>query len=200
MDSPSTIRAFVGLPLVEPARGQVRQAQRRLAGRLPNPNLVRWEREANLHGTLFFLGDTPENLVTPLVEGLEEQVRDHLAFRLELGHITTFGGNRPRLFAATTDRGTDELKALHQSVVDAVLPLGFTAETRPYRPHFTIGRVRRRQRLSPVVAARVLEPVAQSICGASMEVNEVVLFRSQLSATGATYHRLAGLALTAPPR
>jgi 2'-5' RNA ligase len=74
------------------------------------------------------------------------------------------------------------LVALAEAVEDGVVAAGFAPETRRFRPHLSLGRIRGRE--FPAVDAA---PTPQASC----EVREAVLFRSELHASGVRYTPLA---------
>jgi 2'-5' RNA ligase len=85
-----------------------------------------------------------------------------------------------------------QLRALAGAVERAVVQAGFEAETRPFRPHLTLGRARRGK--SAPVTGSVTPP------GESRVVDEIVLFRSQLARSGATHTPLERIAVGAAER
>jgi len=82
--------------------------------------------------------------------------------------------------------------ALAQAVERACSGLGFPAEERSFSAHLTIGRVRSRDRLAPLV--KKLQ-VAEFRGGTPAPVSRLVLFQSILSPHGPTYIPLAEIPL-----
>ena len=86
-----------------------------------------------------------------------------------------------------------KLAALHKRLEDECAAEGFEKEDRAYRPHLTIARIRR-----PEGARRLADAHLQmKIETVAIELNELVLFRSELSPKGSKYtaisnHRLHG--------
>ncbi len=79
----------------------------------------------------------------------------------------------------------DTLLELQQSVESVIQSGGFEADARPFRPHLTIARFKRRE----TALLKVLPDYIEHALG-SISVSEVVLFESRLSASGARYHVL----------
>jgi len=78
--------------------------------------------------------------------------------------------------------------ALHDAIEDALTKLGFSKDRRRYRPHLTIGRVRRG---GPGVRELGLLLQAKADFAAGwLSVRETVVFSSQLQPTGPVYEAL----------
>ena len=87
---------------------------------------------------------------------------------------------------------------LHAAVNEAMENLGFTPDTRPFTPHLTIGRVRRRASGREVRA--IGEVMSDIQVGTLVQVpaESLILFQSVLKPNGAEYRRLATLPLQGP--
>lgn len=141
MTAPSAIRTFiaVGVPaaaqqILADAAGQLRAAM---------PPAVRWAAPEGMHLTLKFLGNIAPALVEPLLAALTDAARETAPFALWLSGLGAFPHpRRPRVLWAGIAGDTDALAALQQSVEQASIGLGLAAESRPFAPHITIGRVR----------------------------------------------------------
>ncbi len=184
------IRTFVGVPLSGPGKEAILDLQERLRGELSDQGAVKWERVANLHVTLSFLGDTRHDALEEIANSLERATKDHRQFTLTLSAPKIFGGKQPRVFVVSMGSGSDELKALQADVALELDQVGFSPEQREYSPHVTIGRVRRNRRLPRGEADRMISEWSEMTVGATMDVTEIVHFESQLSPRGATYTRL----------
>lgn len=202
MNASDDIRSFLGIPLVGVAKDAVIRVQDRARERLHDDRQVKWERPANLHATLQFLGDTPRSALDEIAHALARAVRCHDPFELGLSKPAIFGGNKPRVFVVETSEGSDALRALQADLARELSELGFEPESRPFSPHFTVGRVRRGRKVKPIhraEAEKLFDGGEELTVGASLDVSEVVHFESQLSPTGATYSRLATFTLGSNP-
>lgn len=86
-----------------------------------------------------------------------------------------------------------ELKRLYEDIEESMFELGFEKEDRKFSPHLTIGRVKDRKGIEPVIKG--LYTFKDTFFG-SIEVNEVLLMRSVLKSTGAEYSKIAGFKLS----
>jgi len=195
MDDGSTVRAFVGVPLDEDVRGHALRIASRLRREL-GERAVKWEPRQNVHVTLAFLGDVGLDRLGGIERALEEALRGSRRFELSLGASTWFPGRgAARVFVVEVAAGRDELCSLQERVAGALEPLGFAPDSRPFRAHATIGRVRRSQKVGAGAAAAACDEGPKVGPSPTMAVSEVVLFRSSLSPEGATYSRLATVEL-----
>ena len=135
---PPTRRVFVGIKIPPGIATRLAEFGRTNAQHAP---ALRWTHANDLHITLKFLGN-----VEP---GILEQIRSSLApirsrhFKISLTGAGSFD-NAGILFAAVEK--SPALASLQQSVEDALNPLGFAREQRPYSPHITAARRSGRQR------------------------------------------------------
>jgi 2'-5' RNA ligase len=171
-------RLFVGLAL--PAAARTALAEFRDAA--ADPDVWRPVPDTSFHVTLAFLGHRPEDDVDRVTAALAT-VPPHGAPPLRIGAALVLPPRRGRVLAATLEDVDGTLAAL-QSDVSAALAAGglYEPETRPFRPHVTVARLRARAR-----APRAVEvaPAALAFRG-----GRLTLFRSRLSRDGAAYEPL----------
>jgi RNA 2',3'-cyclic 3'-phosphodiesterase len=171
------MRLFVALDL--PAEARVGLAAWADAAA---PAAVRRVPAANLHVTLAFLGARSEadaGAVGALLAGLARPLEPlHGAGALWLPP------RRPGVLAVAL-RGGPDLSSLQADLVAGLAAgIGFEAERRPFRPHVTVGRVRRG---TPVDTHRALDPPAPELAFAPAALT---LYRSHTGAGGARYEPL----------
>lgn len=191
------MRLFVGVELDEAVAAAAASAARALKERLAEvaPRFVaRWVPPANLHITLWFIGEVPEPRGEAIVEALRPPL-DMPAFRLVLRGCGAFPpSGAPRVLWIGAGAGAGAMRDLYARIGARLTPLGVAAEERPYSPHLTIARVK-----DPgPVAARVLRQTIASIgadCGETA-VTAATLFRSRLSPRGPAYEPLLRVPLS----
>ena len=180
------MRLFVAVDLDPPAREAVAGAVARLR-RHPviGAASVKWVEPPNLHLTLRFLGEV-EASAAEAVAGALAPASPLPAFRTALGSFGVFPARgAPRVMWVGVREGVAALGALRDEVARRLLPLGHAPEGQAYRPHLTVGRVRRgggglRAALTEAAAGSDLRHVTWS-------VGRAVLFESRLSAAGPAY-------------
>jgi 2'-5' RNA ligase len=174
-------RCFVAVEVPSVARAQLGDLLKQL-GRTPGP--VRWSKPDQMHLTLAFLGEVPQDFVDSAVARLMPAVVCFRQFTARLSGMGAFPNpKRARIVWVGTDHGRAELCALQAGVVVALKGVGFQPESRPFSPHLTIGRVK--------VPADVSSTVQVMFESEPFEVSRVVLFRSVLEPAGPVYSVIA---------
>lgn len=183
--APGRLRLFVALDLPAPVRGALRAwGAAQAAG---NPALRALRRE-DLHVTLCFLG------------GREEAQAEHIGALLgacaapvpglALGAPAWLPERRPRIIAVDVADERGALASLQERVSRALATeAGYEPETRPFRPHVTVARVRGGAR---VPTEPLSMPPVPGFAGTAL-----TLYRSHLSRSGARYEALLRVALGA---
>lgn len=183
------IRAFLAIEIAPDTRNHIAAAVEQLKSRLHG---IRWVAPRNIHLTVKFLGDIAESKIEPIGAALGAALRPFPRCIINAKGLGVFPTlRRPQVL--WVGLVGDPLIALAARVQSALAPLGFAPEERPFRPHLTVGRVRHANRVDRSLEQE-LRRWTDHAFGAS-PVDEVVLFKSELSATGANYTRLRVIAL-----
>jgi len=174
------VRLFAAIPMPEPAR----HALLGLLGTLARTGWpVRWVGEGNLHLTIKFYGEVPERDLDRVGSHLTEAVHGTPVLPLNLAGVDAFPGlRRPRVIWAAVD-GPPALELMQHRVELGAARAGFPAEGRAFRPHVTLGRVKRGAAL-PHAAAEFLDALGLDV---AFEARRVVLFESHLGTSGAEH-------------
>ena len=146
---------------------------------------VKWVGADQVHVTLKFLGEVPEERLGELSEGLSGAARAARPFVLPLGGFGAFPSAERARVVWCGCGAVPPLELLHHDVEQATAALGFPVEGRPFRPHVTLGRVRddaRRKDLAGM--ANVLDALSFT---SEVTVQTVDLMQSTLGRNGATY-------------
>jgi RNA 2',3'-cyclic 3'-phosphodiesterase len=178
------MRLFLAIELSDPFRQHLARVQEGLGA----VTKTGWTRPQNLHLTLKFLGEVPDERVGELCEGLRAVVAAG-PIRLQAEQLLCFPSNGPVRIISAGLRGTPELADLVERIESACEPLGFGRERRLYRPHITLGRAR-----SPLPGAlrrRLADACAGRWPGPEMAAGEFILMASELSHHGSRYTRAA---------
>lgn len=156
----------------------------------PTPAQVKWVGASELHWTLKFLGDVSTHELPDLCETIEEAVSAMPSFEIAAAGAGAFpAADRPRTVWLGVGQGEAEFVALHDRLKDALSHLGFREEQRRFRPHLTLGRVRRSPEGIDELGQLILEHATYP--AGSMAVSEVVLFSSRLERDGPVYEILS---------
>jgi 2'-5' RNA ligase len=186
------VRCFVAIELPEEVKSGVGRLQATLREAAPRAD-VHWTAPAGLHVTLQFLGEVRGVHVPAVCDALTQAGARHAPKPLEVATVDAFPTpSRPRVIVAGI---AGDLAGLVADVGSALAPVGYPPETRPFRAHVTLGRVRRPGPLGPLTGA--IAGLGRARPGA-WTATEVVLFRSHLRPTGSVYEPLARVPLLAP--
>jgi 2'-5' RNA ligase len=187
------MRCFVAVDLPAEVRDAIAEAASALRAAGPRAD-VSWTRPEKMHLTLKFLAEVPEPTAPRLATALAGVAARHAPFTLVAGGVGGFPSRaRPRVLWAGLTDGVREVGRLAADVELACEPLGFALESRPFRGHLTIGRVRMPRGIGRVVAA--MDPYDDAVFG-RWTVRELVLYRSHLhGSAGSTYEPLGRYAL-----
>lgn len=172
-------RLFIGIPVPDDYHRQIDSLANHLAGQLRSK--IKWTAPGNSHITLQFLGDIPVENVPALRQALGEIVFP--AFRMQAGGCGRFPERgKPRVLWTGFAEGNAPCAELAAAVADALEPLGFEKDTRPFKCHLTLGRVKR-------AAKDDWEGILASAKGdwAEFTVDAFILWESELKPSGAVY-------------
>jgi 2'-5' RNA ligase len=112
-----------------------------LAGLDPHIRGVRWTEAAQMHLTLAFFGDMPEEVEQRLQEKLSAV--EFGAFFLSIAGVGTFATKgAPKIVWIGLGKAHPHLFQIHKRVQEAALAVGIEPELRPWHPHITIARCR----------------------------------------------------------
>lgn len=104
---------------------------------------ARWVPPENLHVTMKFLGHVPDERVPEVTEAVGLAAAGAGGgFAARLGATGAFpDARRARVVWVGLAAGTARLAACARALDEALAPLGFEAESRPFTAHITIARI-----------------------------------------------------------
>jgi 2'-5' RNA ligase len=147
---------------------------------------LRWTRPEALHLTLKFLGETAPEALDDITRVISEAAALTAPFTLRLHGTGAFPSlARPRVLWIGADPAP-ELLRLQAEMGHALEPLGFAPEPGPFRPHLTLGRVRRGAERSAELR-RLPELLSGVRFEAALPVPSLELMRSHLAPEGSRY-------------
>lgn len=151
---------------------------------------VRWVKPANMHLTLRFLGETAESQIDPIAHGLQTALANVSSFSLVLSQLGAFPNkNRPRVIWVGVGGELKRLHAVQASVESALAQLGWLPDRLPFKPHLTIGRVKKGNQFKGVKWGGRVEQLP-------ILVTAVHLIKSDQQPTGPIYTKLHTIKLT----
>jgi 2'-5' RNA ligase len=179
------MRTFVAIDLGPDIKDRLAALVARLQ---PLGGDIKWVSREAMHLTLKFLGEIDEKQAAAVAEALGPVCSGRASFSLACLGTGTFppGAKSPRVLWVGVMTGP-ELGLLREEIETACAGLGFERESRPFRPHLTLGRVKGFSGLGRLVAE--LEKSREEEFG-RMSVRSVVFFESRLKPSGAEYRAL----------
>jgi 2'-5' RNA ligase len=183
-----TLRAFIAVDLSESVRSSLCQVQEVLKQQRFR---VKWVRPANIHLTLKFLGNIGVADVEKIAGAMALAAKDCSAGSLVAKGIGVFPDTRrPRVIWAGLSGQLEMLQDIQRSLDGHLADLGFPKESRGFKAHLTLGRVKGKinsDRLK--VAMSELEGFESK----PFDVNRIILFKSELRQSGAVYTQVQGV-------
>jgi 2'-5' RNA ligase len=132
-------RTFIAIK-IEPG-DRLLQAYTKLQNELKNEK-IKWVDDENFHTTLFFLGDTSEEMISRVKQALAGLTPAFEAFDINLYGMGVFKNlKKPRVLWAGI-REFEPLEKIKQAVDQKMSQLGYTPDEREFRPHLTLARIK----------------------------------------------------------
>lgn len=176
-------RVFCAIDLPESVHARFRRHIAQLREIAPHSK-ASWTRDANVHLTVKFLGDTDHSRVSLLSQAADRAVTKRPPFRIVIERAGSFPkSGAPKVLWIGISDPSGGLLALQQHFEEECAKAGFDREERPFHPHLTIARLHLPQASRGLAAAHLkisFEPI-------EVIVSELRVIRSQLSSKGSQY-------------
>jgi 2'-5' RNA ligase len=155
----------------------------------------RWVPADNLHITVWFLGEVPEQRSAAVLDVLGPPLSAS-AFRLHLSGLGTFpASGSPRVLWMGVSEGLEGLASAHEAVGVRLAALGFQPDGRPYAAHLTMARMK--QPVPPAVRGvlrAILTPLEAD--AGRCRIDALTVFRSRTFPKGPVYEPLLRVPLS----
>jgi 2'-5' RNA ligase len=176
-------RIFVAIDISEEARRKASRYIESLRRRFPALR-VGWDKPEKLHLTLKFLGDTGDEQLLKLTKAIEKAARQISNFKLRIAGTGVFPNRRKArvLWLGVTDE-SESLTKLSKILESEVEREGFARETRDFKAHLTLARLREPEKSGNLVETHLQEKFE----AVEFEVSEIVIYQSELSPQGSRY-------------
>jgi 2'-5' RNA ligase len=183
------MRTFIAVPLPPEVRALLGEMQKTLRSFSAN---VKWTAIPSIHLTLKFLGEIEPASLPRLVELLRAAAASEHPFSLHLHGLGGFPNlHSPRVIWCGLDGELPSLESLQKKVETACVDAGFAPEDRPFHPHLTLGRVRDRTNLQPLLDYIKIGSALEH----TFAVREFNIYQSILRPQGALYSVLERIEL-----
>lgn len=151
------------------------------------PSDLKWVGQENLHLTVQFLGNVPEERVSAVRAALQKAAAGIAPFELTLERAGAFPSvERPRVLWVGIGGETAPFITLHGRVQREMELLGFEPEKRKFSPHLTLARARSPYGFSDVMKKAQEVASAANVFGTA-RVESIELMLSELQPKGPRY-------------
>ena len=185
-------RTFLAIPIPvgEDYPVLVQRLQRNLEHERRNIN---WCKTNQIHLTLKFVGDTPEEDVPKIIDACQQVAKNHQPFTLDFNRTGIFGSNHsPRVLWLGMKDEPKALYDLEADVLDAFDSLGYLRDRQNFVPHLTVCRIK--QLIDKPFFQQIYQGIEQKTY-LHADVKEIVYLQSFLQPTGAYYKALKRIPL-----
>lgn len=149
-----------------------------------NAEKIKWVEEHNMHVTLKFFGDTPEEKI-PVISGKIVLATNNMApFQISLSRTGLFGSSyQPRVIWFGIDP-SEKFSLLASNIFEKLLEIGYEPDRQNFVPHLTIGRIKniKNKKLLQQLLFEYKDTIIQKEL-----INTLYLFESILKPQGPEY-------------
>ncbi len=140
---------------------------------------IKWVKEPNLHVTLFFLGYLDDETTRKVCETVAETVKNYDIFDINFNEITLAPEKDPRMVWLIGEP-SDTLLKLYEEIEKG---LGiFISPKKSFRPHITLGRIRKNKWEDLENAPEIKEKFALSL-----SIDDIDVMASHFEPSGGEY-------------
>ena len=176
------VRTFLALDLDAAILDRLEQAQRRIG---ESGDRIRWVDVKNLHVTLNFLGDVPDDTIHDVCSIAAEVASRVEPFEFDVRGVQCVPPKGPlRMIWGGVHDATGRMAWLHDELAAALSGMGLKEEERSFKPHITLARVK--FAAEPDAVRRVAAKLAQEDFGVQ-HAEELVAYSSILTDEGPIY-------------
>ncbi len=177
-------RVFLAVNLPDDLREGVQEVQERLRSQLPSIN---WVRPESIHLTLKFLGHVVPSLIEDIHLAVAPLAVLQPALSAPVQGIGVFPDVRfPRILWIGLHDAHEKLGGMAEALEQALEPLGFHRELKPFHPHLTLARIKREnKRVGAVLTERKL--LQEEHSPGVLPIDRITLIESDLQRSGAVY-------------
>lgn len=181
------VRLFLAINFAPEVRQAIAEAIAPL--RVVAPDLS-WIREPQLHLTVKFLGEQPEDLAPRITASMNAVCGRYRVVDAQIGGLGAFPNfRRPRVVWIGVSP-EPKLELLHHDVETACEALGLPIDGKPFRPHLTLARVKPRAAKSDTM--RNLAHAAKEVAfSEEVVISSIDLMESELTTVGSRYRMLS---------
>ncbi|MBC8214684.1 MAG: RNA 2',3'-cyclic phosphodiesterase [Candidatus Marinimicrobia bacterium] len=177
----NTKRLFIGIEVSPKVNSLISSLKNTI---ISERNDIRWVHQDNLHITISFLGNVQEENIPKLINLLTDVIQ-FKSYKMSIEQTGIFPNEkRLRILWIGINKGKNEIINLQYKIDKSVVEYKQSQRLDNFKPHITVGRVKRNADLSKIQVKNFLNTLYEPI---EFNVNSVVLFESKLHPEGAKY-------------
>ena len=164
-----------------------------LKRQLAHEKRINWVKPDNIHLTLKFIGNTPNEDIPKIIDGVGEMLKNHKGFIMDFNRTGIFGSRyAPRVLWLGMQNTPQELYDLEEDTLTTFDNLGYLRDRQNFVPHITLGRIK--ELCEKQYFQKIVSGIEQKSY-IKQEVNEIILFQSILHPEGAVYKEIKKFAM-----
>ena len=187
--SEKLIRTFLSIPVPLMVRSKKQMLYSTLE---QSPAKINWVKDEQLHITIKFIGQTPENLFDEIKSLIVKVVSSIRPFKITINNTGCFPvPERPRILWLGVDGDLQSMNNLYLNIEKEMETIGFPLNDEEYFPHVTLARIKYPQKFTPDISTFLnssYDPI-------DFKVDRVQFLSSELLPTGTLYTLLGSFPL-----
>jgi 2'-5' RNA ligase len=186
-----TKRTFLAISI--PCSTEFPAMVERLKKNLQHEHYINYVKTNQIHLTLKFVGDTPEEDIPAIIDACQKVAKKHQPFTMDFDRTGFFGSNNvPRVLWLGMNNQPKALFDLEKDLLDAFDDLGYLRDRQNFVPHLTVCRIK--QLVDKQFFLQICNSIEQKTY-LHADVKELVYFQSFLQPTGPIYKVLKKIPL-----
>jgi 2'-5' RNA ligase len=148
---------------------------------------LKWVAPKNLHLTIKFLGEVPEEKIEQIKSLIKETLNDVKSFQIGVEKLGMYPNPQKPRVVWLGITGAGPLKEIHKMLEPQLQKADIQPDRRGFSPHLTIARIRRNADIQSVKEiGEILSKFTVGSLG-SCTVDHIVLYKSELTPQGPIY-------------
>ena len=161
---------------------------------LSSINGIKEVKPENCHITLKFLGNTDEHIIEEIKFSVADALKNSDSLFTTLTDFLIFPGfKNPKVLSLGFNDKNNRISNIANILEKAAVPFGFKMESRAFRPHITIGRVKKN--LEPLILDNIKQFVSNKMYIGKLKLDVITFFESVLTPFGPVYREISEIPL-----
>lgn len=194
-ENKETIRAFFAIKIPTTMQDTISKISSHLK-KEAHLSQIKWVKPENLHLTLRFLKSITKEQCIKISQDVAIKLKSMAPFTIEFSDLILFPNAEFPIALVLKPSPITQLLALSLTIDECVIQNEVSKEKRPFNPHLTLAKIR--NRLPSRTIAEILKKTV--ISNLALEVDSVTLIKSQPTAQGSNYTKIASFSLGDPDK